>query len=128
MLLWAALKVTVHATIQLKRVFSFLSVFFFWGGGSRACLVWFGFLSGFPRKNPLPGEKEGLCEAPPAALLPHPHGSGDRSQCTFSRAESWISPGCFQLVCITSIHRSFLFYYYTSKTALICRKSCKKSP
>lgn len=63
MLLWAALKVTVHATIQLKLVFSF---FFLFG---MCVLVWFGFLSGFPKMNPLPCEKEELYEAQSSASL-----------------------------------------------------------
>lgn len=56
MLLWAALKVTVHATIQLKLVFSFFLCFF-----GMCVLVWFGFVSGFPKMNPLPCEKEESC-------------------------------------------------------------------
>lgn len=52
---------TVHATIQRKLVLPFLV--------SCACLVWFGFLSGFPRENPLPGEKEEVCEAESSASL-----------------------------------------------------------
>ena len=42
MLIWAALKVTVHATIQLKRIFISVFSFLVRGGG----LVWFG-LAGF---------------------------------------------------------------------------------
>lgn len=64
MLLWAALKATVHATIQLKLVFSFFLCFF-----GMYVLVWFGFVNGFPKMNPLPCEKEELYEAQSSASL-----------------------------------------------------------
>lgn len=137
MLLWAALKATVHATIQLKLVFSFFLCFF-----GMCVLVWFGFVSGFPKMNPLPCEKEELYEAqplhlwvssapyepPPATLLLYSHGSADHSQRSFSGAESWISPGCFQLVCITSIHRSFLFTITQARQHLSAGRAARSHP
>lgn len=126
MLIWAALKVTVHATIQLKLIFSFL--LFLSGEGRRACLVWFGFLSGFPGENPLPGEKNELCEAPPAALLPHPHGSGDRSQCTFTVRSHGFHQDVFSLYVSHPFIDLFFFIITQARQHLSAGRAARSHP